>query len=239
MERCTVQYPFLATLADYRDPNLRNSGKLEAVRSHAMELARSSVTEGLRELGSNFQGADIDAIGRKKEQLLVRLKRLLPGASLGLKAVCDERGEVTSDPAQMAAILRAHWSKIFSNRPIDENLLQKWLVETFPDGGKGDPVQGLPFDASKWNLRKDGVAKASQQAGNSMPGPDRIPYIAWKRLGDLGTDTLFEAATALQREDAADLLRRSSGPEGTEGDHDFNLGVCVACRRKKLVRTQT
>ena len=65
MESCTVQYPFLATLADYRDPNLRNSGKLEAVRSHAMELARSSVTEGLRELGSNFQGADIDAIGRK------------------------------------------------------------------------------------------------------------------------------------------------------------------------------
>ena len=66
-----------------------------------------------------------------------------------------------------------------------------------------------------------------------MPGPDRIPYIAWKRLGDLGTDTLFEAATALQREDAADLLRRASRPEGTEGDHDFDLGDLCCLPKKK------
>ena len=68
MENCVPEYPFLVTLADHRDPNIRSSRKIAAVRAHALELARLAVTENLRELESNRYGIDSDAASRKRER---------------------------------------------------------------------------------------------------------------------------------------------------------------------------
>jgi exonuclease III len=78
MEKCALAYPHLSTLADYRNPNLRAGGSLDAVRDHVMQLARSSITSDLKAL----ENSSMDECQRAnhKEHLLVRLKRLLPGA---------------------------------------------------------------------------------------------------------------------------------------------------------------
>ena len=112
---------------------------------------------------------------RQNENILVRLRRLLPGAAVGLKAMSDENGAVTS-----GVILKEHWGAVFHKGEIDEQLLQHWSQDGFPDGGRGQTVQGLPSHGStSWRLRRTDVRDAIEQVGNAMPGPDNIlPRVA-------------------------------------------------------------
>ena len=50
MERCALAYGHLGTLVDHRNLNLRADGGLQSVRNHVVELARSSITDELREI---------------------------------------------------------------------------------------------------------------------------------------------------------------------------------------------
>ena len=44
MEQCLIDYPHLRQLVGGADPALRGTPQLEAVRSHAVELAQESIT---------------------------------------------------------------------------------------------------------------------------------------------------------------------------------------------------
>lgn len=168
MQKCTLAYPHLAKTSDCRDPNLRRGAGLNAVRDHAVELARTSVQEEMRAV----ENSDIDALQRqhRRDNLLSRMKRLLPGASTCVNAMLSNSGEVTAD-----------WAKVFSKSEIDKDLLQKWLEETVPREVDRQRGLGLPGPSStQWRIRRCDVERAIQQAGHGMPGPDRIPYKIWK-----------------------------------------------------------
>ena len=47
MEQCAESYPQLRTIAGPIEPNLRNTPRLAKVREHAVELARTGITEEL------------------------------------------------------------------------------------------------------------------------------------------------------------------------------------------------
>jgi hypothetical protein len=144
MERCIDSYPHLLTLVEGLSPNLRIGSGLAKVRMHALELARSAVTDELRDLESGRGTMDANQLMRRKENILVRLKRLIPGSATCLKAMCNSRGEVTTEPSKMADLLREHWSDVFKRTDIDSDTLQNWLTSVFPDGGDGRTVSGLP-----------------------------------------------------------------------------------------------
>lgn len=139
---------------------------------------------------------------------------------------------MTSDPAQMTETLRRHWSQVFTEEAIDSGMLQRLQDEIYPQGSQDGVTSGwLAREASVWKLRKSDVAKAVQSSGNTMPGPDRIPYQAWRALRQLGIDVLFEAACALSGDDAGALLCDAADETADEG-HEFNLGI-LRCLPKK------
>ncbi len=231
MARCAAAYPFLSELVACDDVNLRAGTSLNRVRDHALQLAREGISEDLKALADD-QGKDPQYQARRKEHILTRLKRLLPGASLGLNAICTASGEVTADPAEMANSLKDHWSQVFTRRDIDTAQLRTWLEEIYPAGGRNG-VRGLPSRSSaKWHVRKKDVASAVKMSGNTMPGPDRIPYKAWRQLGELGIDVLHSATMALMTSDGLTMLRDAYVDESVEGHHDFNLGI-LCCLPKK------
>ena len=116
--------------------------------------------------------------------------------------MCDESGEVTTQPAKMAEILHKHWSGDFARKDIDETVLRGWLEDVFPEGGRGQAVIGLPpRESPEWTLQEKDVEEAVNQTSDTSPGPDQIPYLAWRRLGRLGNKILFEAAVSLQSPD--------------------------------------
>ncbi len=75
------------------------------------------------------------------------------------------------------------------------------------------------------------MRKTIKNTGKSAPGPDNIPYIAWRLLGELATDALHDVALALGRDNQGEHLESIEfGKElGAEG---FNLGNMVLLPKK-------
>ena len=187
MRRCLNLYPHLATLV--ADPmGLVHCGGagLHAFRQHAVELAREAAINQLADL--HGQGARAsEEHNNRRERLFQTLRRLSPGRSTALPAARNARGQVLTDPAEMAAALRAHWSAVFASCRVDRHLLGQWLREDAATGGSP------PVDSPEWPPRREDVVAAVVASPNSSPGPDGIPFLAWRELGPLATDMLYAA----------------------------------------------
>jgi len=227
MKKCADAYPYLKSLCNPDNLNIRISNDFLQIKEHAVELARNAITSELTALQGNAELLDPQVKARKKENILTRIKRLLPGSLGGLNAMRNEAGEITTDPKAIASILDLHWSKVFSKRGIDDVLLQQWLREEFGEVGEA----GLP-EASRWKVTRKHIAKAIRMSGNSPPGPDKIPYKAWKALGELGVTILHDMAWEMQKDNSVELIITAYDHPDHTGSHDFNTGL-LCCLPKK------
>ena len=91
----------------------------------------------------------------------------------------------------MAATLRSHWSKAFRAIGIDPSLLHDWLEEDYDHKPFKDTT---PFPEDRFRLNKPHINRAIKHSNNSAPGPDGIPFLAWRRACDLSAQILFDAA---------------------------------------------
>ena len=127
-----------------------------------------------------------------------RLRRLRPGRPGIVSAVQLQDGRVSTNPEDMAQVLRAHWSDVFGARRCDTALLSTWLAEELPAPPPGEPHRDMPpVTDPRWQLRRSDVEEALRQAPSSAPGPDGLPYSAWQALGALGVDVLWAVAGTL------------------------------------------
>ena len=132
----------------------------------------------------------------------------------------------------IASSLRDHWETAFQQAPVDEADLQTWLQDVFPRTSSSDSASGLPPPHSaQWEIQREDVVEAISLSGSSSPGPDGIPYLAWKCLGSLGVDTLWNALRALLSTDGAAQLLHAYSDRCLNG-HDFNLGILVCLPKK-------
>ena len=79
---------------------------------------------------------------------------------------------------------------------------------------------------------------AIRHSGNSAPGPDGIPFKAWRALGPLGVSILFEVAKCLETDDAQEYLTKAYNGTDASKDHRFNHSILV-CLPKKSTSTTT
>ena len=63
-----------------------------------------------------------------KEYILTRLRRTVPSTTLELNAIQTQSGEVTADPAGIAAALQEHWGQVFGGRDLDQIQIAEWLA---------------------------------------------------------------------------------------------------------------
>ena len=91
---------------------------MPALRNHAIQLARESVTEELRSLQSNVYFISF-WYKQCKENILAKLKRTLPGGTHTVQAMRTEAGESFTDRRGIAQCLQNHWRNVFQRRPID------------------------------------------------------------------------------------------------------------------------
>jgi exonuclease III len=231
LRKCVQAYPHLISLAHPDDPNSRLGTGLQAVRQHAIELARTAVADDIHKLYRDRQQLDEMQRTVRRDSIQLRLKRLVPGAASALNAVCTADGSITTEPVAMADALRSHWGPTFAARAIDGDMLNAWLQEVYPDGGSGYAVSGLPCPTSDaWRVDRESIEKAVTISSDSMPGPDGIPYVAWRCLGPLGIDILLDAASTLASPDGPRLMQNANG--ASSDDHEFNLGI-LCCLPKK------
>ena len=206
------------------DPQIKSSGGVFALRDFAVQLHRELLLVELRELqqeeGSNESGEH--AVRRNRVQVI--LGKMKPGRCNGIAAIQGRDGVVVSDPEEIIRILKDYWREVFSSSSCDEDALARWVSEE-----EHLPVWGV--EDSGWIPGRDDMSKTIKHTGKSAPGPDGIPYLAWRLLGDLARDVLHRAAIFMYENDiGASLEEIAFGKEmGVEG---FNLGNMVFLPKK-------
>ena len=253
---CVRIYPHLATYICPDDPNARASDAMPKLRDHAMQLAREAATEELRGLETTRDSSNFSHKLRK-EQILTKLKRALPGNANTIQAMRTDDGEVTSDRSKIAHCLQKHWQHVFQRRPIDGELLERWLdslpslTDAQSDPNRTDRVDSRAGNDDRdrnrrqtrsdqhWRIRRTDVEEAIRSSGNSSPGPDGIPYLAWRSLGELGIQTLWDVAKLLETDQAGELMREAYADTFADGRHGYNLSTMVCLDKKPAGTEQT
>ena len=124
----------------------------------------------------------------RKEGILRRLQLTIPSARNARLAVHTADG-ITTEPKEMATALKEHWSKVFCARPVGNvQVMQQWLRDT-PYGFHERKWQ----ENSRWTVTQEDVEKAILWSNNSAPGPDGIPYMAWRKVGRLAVAIIHSA----------------------------------------------
>ncbi len=137
-----------------------------------------------------------------------------------MAAVRGPSGEVVTEPAAIAADLKAHWEKTFQKGDINEEKVAMWLQQALAD----HRFAKLDGRTDRWQVRQKDSVWAKRTAKASAPGPDGIAAGHWRVLGCLVADALHEVAATLEHESAEEEIRRAySDEEG--GAKSFKLGI--------------
>ena len=59
----------------------------------------------------------------------------MPGCSVGINAMADHSGEITTGPTSIARLLKEHWGEVFKKKEIDHGMLGDWLKEYLASHG--------------------------------------------------------------------------------------------------------
>ena len=117
---------------------------------------------------------------------LESLGRSLPSSRKKLTAVrLDADSPLHKDPDKVTAICASYWSKIWTQQappPTAADYLQRY-------GKRVEGIIAIPGAKS--------IAKVIRRTNNSAPGPDGIPFRAWKAVGELASLVLAKVLQAL------------------------------------------
>ena len=219
--RLAQAYPHLRTLVDPDALAAHEHAGLRLIRDHAVELAREQLTADLRSFHQEEANLSEHARRIRRQHFSARILRLRLGTGSMLQAVESATGQVHTNPEDMAADLSSHWSHVFTARPASQSHIDEWLGRFLPAAN----FDSLPKSA--WRVRRRDIEKAVRHSGNSAPGPDGIPYSAWRALGGFGAGALTEALNVLSTGDASQALKDAYRDCSDNVGHGFNLGILV------------
>ena len=121
---------------------------------------------------------------------------------------------------------------MFSSKATSSIETKEWLREDkLAPNGLARAIGRHRGDPDDWKVQRGDIKKAIERASRSATGPDGIPYEAWKRLGGLATDVLWEATQLLESQEGAEALARSS-PQNAERISEFNEAIMVFIPKK-------
>ena len=146
MERAAAAYPYITSLIHPGDPNARIHPNFQALRNHAKDLAHQQLTDELLQAQRTDDHLDQHTRQHKKQQLVTRLARLIPGATNNIGAILTEDDELATTPTAIAEALKKHWEPIFRHRPVNTQMLHDWLSSTtnFHDNSTAVQTQRSP-----------------------------------------------------------------------------------------------
>ncbi len=129
MHVCALRCPVIMQHVHPSDPEARSSPGIASLRELVIKLSRQDITEELQNLQEaptmlerdlEEEGAQEDRRAneksKRKQNIVSRLKRLLPGLPNTIGAIQKEDDTLAHEPQAMAEALVAHWKKVFKNK---------------------------------------------------------------------------------------------------------------------------
>lgn len=172
--KCEQTCPLLTDISLLADCPRTVQNNLATIKDKLGSLYRTSINSRIEELRSLKETLPEYEYKAKKDSIFRALGKLCPGNNASLTAVKETGSNklLTSTP-DIAKALTNHWQKVFSNRHTDPSLRKKWLENL------------TPFPEANWELSFEEWNKLFQSLCESAPGPDGIPFGAYKKLASL------------------------------------------------------
>ena len=224
---CIERYPAISQYVDNPYASHHHPNGLRALRDHAVDLARGHALHELERAQQLTKEGDQEHGARVKKKATRLLYRLLPGGSSSIKALNHPSGEYLTDPSSMADVLRDHWAAVFQARGVREELLDSWLQDDLAHREAHGPLHS---SLQHVRMTKRHIERAVRCSNNSSPGPDGIPYEAWRAMGKLSVDVLFCAFQDLSS-DTAEAQMDQEYPE-------FNASILHFLPKKPAGQTE-
>ena len=206
ISKCLLLYP---GISDYVANPYDTSGtlytRLRPLRDHVVELARQQALEGFGEADELDAAGEADRARRVRQRASRLLFKLAPGKAGVIGAIRCGSGALATDPASSAKVLRQCWEQVFRARGVDDDKLWEWIQDDLQE--RRDTNQGHEV-MQTLTLQREHIEAALSRSNNSPPGPDGVPYSAWRRLGTEAVDILFAAALELTSEAGLPMLGR-------------------------------
>lgn len=130
-----------------------------------------------RALCEDVQSFDRDSQRSKVDTRLRLWKARSRKASF--TAIADSDGALLTSSADMSRVLRGHWQGVFDEKPICNDTADS-LIDHLAAPDLALLVLPPP----------DAVARYIRSMRDSAPGPDGIPYSAWKATGVIGAQSI-------------------------------------------------
>ena len=96
----------------------------------------------------------------------------------------------------------------------------------------------LPTGEVAWRVRRKDIEQAIRHSGNSAPGPDGIPFKAWRALGPLGVSILHDVAAGLETDAASQHLNSAYHEFDPRLGHHYNHSILVCLPKKSTTTTE-
>lgn len=140
----------------------------EGLHKHLRELLVEDVNIDINKLREG------DTMDNRAKECLSRKFSKIKGSSCNnfeYTAVPEEpEGVPTEEPAKIAEFTQKHWSKVWSKKETDEELLNKHLKKF-----------KRKFSDLKYRITIDEMEEIIASTPNTSPGPDGVPFIAYRK----------------------------------------------------------
>ena len=182
--------------SDPLDKHLPHHGVLRLFRDHAVTLAQEQATRHPQELQRDIPNIHPEEAKARKSHIMQFLRRITPGCPIHLQAIRTADGSISVGPQVMANTLKDHWSGVSSARHMHETFFKTLIQEDLtPDEGSLPKSARPPHDHDSWLVTKEDIQSAIDRSPNSSPGPDGIPFLAWRKLSHVAV--IFSRLTNL------------------------------------------
>ena len=186
LSACLERYPHLASLCPNPYAMLEGSlADLLPYRMHAQELARDHTLDELGRLSKDLHNLSEEQARQRRQRNTRLLSKLAPGRGGGIKAIRMPQGHYTTDPEEIAMVLKDHWAKTFAAKPTCAVTRSRWIEEDRDNR----PATHFAGPNDNWKLTVKDFKRALQCSNNSSPGPDGIPFGAWRAIKRLAALT--------------------------------------------------
>ena len=129
----------------------------------------------------------------KREQPLAALKFVLPSSKHNITSLRTSPDEPpTSDQDQLGSIIRGHWQPVWAPVPITDHTEREGIICEYLNNYS----RRIDHSLIK-NLHADLFLEAIRSSSNSSPGPDGIPFAAWRVISDIAAPILFRFTQAI------------------------------------------
>lgn len=161
-----------------------------------VDLAKQGALAEFHKLQNDLPSLPDGVATQRRTQVLQQLRRVALGRTSSLPAILDPAGELHTTGNGMATALRSHWAGVFPARTLGSRQERLCAGSSAPSGLRS-AIRPVAQDSAAWRLRRSDVRRAIATTSRSSPGPDGVPYAAWRRLGPLAVEVLHAAGLEL------------------------------------------